>query len=324
VKSSENLQAGERVSTSQGLSPANIPEPVVLMMADISGYTRYMTANAKTLAHSQTIITELVTAIVREVELPLTVAKLEGDAVFMFCRKNSFQENWPSIRETLGRKLLRFFELFNEKAAELSRSTTCTCSACAHIEKLRLKLIVHSGQALFHRIVNFEELAGVDVILLHRLLKNSVDADQYLLVTEAGNQDLILPGHLPSSRGQEKYEDFGLIQTMVYLPAQGDQPSHQAIPGFSSRAGASARVFSTLWFSPFTNATKNKKFTHLESSASQGSRSAFKLFTLLLTPLMLPVGLVFAMFHALKTPPSVRHSHDDHEHRADGSCCQRH
>jgi hypothetical protein len=62
------------------------PEPVLLIIADISGYTRYMTANAKTLAHSQTIITELVKAIVEQIELPLEVAKLEGDAVFFFCR----------------------------------------------------------------------------------------------------------------------------------------------------------------------------------------------------------------------------------------------
>jgi len=66
---------------------ADTPEPVLLIIADISGYTRYMTANAKTLGHSQTIITELVKAIIRQIELPMEVAKLEGDAVFLFCRK---------------------------------------------------------------------------------------------------------------------------------------------------------------------------------------------------------------------------------------------
>lgn len=59
--------------------PADAPEPVLLIIADISGYTRYMTANAKTLAHGQTIITELIHAIVHQIELPLEVAKLEGD-----------------------------------------------------------------------------------------------------------------------------------------------------------------------------------------------------------------------------------------------------
>ena len=32
------------------------PEPVLLIIADISGYTGYMTANAKALAHGQALI----------------------------------------------------------------------------------------------------------------------------------------------------------------------------------------------------------------------------------------------------------------------------
>src|SRR6266850_3949674 len=160
------------------------PEAVLLIIADISGYTRYMTANAKTLAHSQTIITELVKAIVAQVDLPLEVAKLEGDAVFLFGRKGADPRAWLEKKKLIGRKLLAFFDVFSEKVQELSQSTTCTCHACTHIEKLRLKLIVHNGEVLFHRVLNFQELAGVDVIIAHRLLKNSVQADQYLLLTE--------------------------------------------------------------------------------------------------------------------------------------------
>src|SRR5689334_5930314 len=101
------------------------PEPVLLIIADISGYTRYMTANAKTLAHSQTIITELVTAIIQTVQVPLEVAKLEGDAVFLFCRKESAIQPWSQMKRVMGEKLLAFFRLFAEKLAQLSRSTTC-------------------------------------------------------------------------------------------------------------------------------------------------------------------------------------------------------
>jgi hypothetical protein len=56
-----------------------------------------MTANAKMLAPSHTIITELVVAIVKQVELPLEIAKLEGDAVFSYCRK----ENGPSWTDAI-------------------------------------------------------------------------------------------------------------------------------------------------------------------------------------------------------------------------------
>jgi len=297
-------------------------EPVVLVIADISGYTRYMTANAKTLAHSQTIITELVTAIVEEVELPLMVAKLEGDAVFMYCRKNAFRENWESVRETLGHKLIRFFKLFNEKAAELSRSVTCTCAACTHIEKLRLKLIVHSGQALFHRIVNFEELAGVDVILLHRLLKNSVQADQYLLVTEAGSNDVKLPDSLPATKAVEKYEDFGSVKTLIYLSDGIAKKSLPPIPSLPARVRRSARLFSTLWFSPFRASVSTRIFHHVETDSTKTGRAGFKFLTFILTPIMLPVGTLFACLRAarnLQSPPSPGY---DHVHTADGSCCR--
>jgi hypothetical protein len=168
---------------SESSSIAEARDLVLLIIADISGYTRYMTANAKTLAHSQTIITELVKAIIKTVELPLEVAKLEGDAVFLFCRKRDGARPWLESKRVIGEKLLTFFRMFSEKIAELSQSTTCTCNACTHIEKLRLKVVVHSGEAIFHRVHQFTELAGVDVIIVHRLLKNSVNADQYLLLT---------------------------------------------------------------------------------------------------------------------------------------------
>src|SRR6185369_2878657 len=103
----------------------DVPQPVLLIIADISGYTRYMTANAKTLAHSQTIITELVKAIIETVELPLEVAKLEGDAVFLFCRKLNGAQPWLEAKRVIGEKLLTFFRMFSEKVAELSQSTTC-------------------------------------------------------------------------------------------------------------------------------------------------------------------------------------------------------
>jgi len=306
--------------------PANrapdLAEPVVLIMADISGYTRYMTANAKTLAHSQTVITELVTAIVQEVELPLTVAKLEGDAVFMFCRKNAFRVHWEAMRESLGRKLIRFFELFNAKAEELSRSVTCTCSACTHIEKLRLKLIVHSGQALFHRIVNFDELAGVDVILLHRLLKNSVQADQYLLVTEAGSNDVKLPETFHATSGLEEYEDFGPVKTLVYLPGGIAQKVLPAMPSFPVRARQSARLFSALWFSPFSATNSKRSFHHVETESTKAGRAGFKFLTLLLTPIMLPVGILFAFLRASGKPQALPSAAHDHVHRPDGNCCR--
>lgn len=45
-------------------------------------------------------------------------------------------------------------------------------------------MAAHVGRAVRHRLGRFEELTGVDVILVHCLLKNRVPADTYLLFTE--------------------------------------------------------------------------------------------------------------------------------------------
>jgi hypothetical protein len=303
--------------------PIDTPEPVLLIIADISGYTRYMTANAKTLAHSQTIITELIQEIVRRIELPLEVAKLEGDAIFLFCRKRPGTVPWPEARRVIGTKLIAFFGLFGQKLAELARSTTCTCHACTHIEKLRLKIVVHSGEALFHRVLNFTELAGVDVIIVHRLLKNSVTAGQYLLLTEAARQDLEFPVTVLLAESAETYEDIGRVNTVVYLP-EGEEAAvtGATVAKFTDRFKSSWSLFGKLWFAPF--ASRAGRFRHVESPTGTLAKSGFALLTILLTPIFLPVGAAFVFFHALKPRQPLRHAHDGHIHKQDGSCCQEH
>jgi hypothetical protein len=300
---------------------ADTPEPVLLIIADISGYTRYMTANAKTLGHSQTIITELVKAIIRQIELPMEVAKLEGDAVFLFCRKPADPQPGRELKKIIGDKLITFFQRFSDKIKELSQSTTCTCNACTHIEKLRLKVVVHSGEALFHRVFNFVELAGVDVIIVHRLLKNSVAADQYLLLTEAARHDVEFSKPMHLTGGCENYDDIGTIKTLVFLAeseSTGFEPP--AAASFGGRFSRSLKLFCQLWFAPF--ASRSNQFRHLESGATTFGRMGFVLLTALLTPLFLPVGTLFVAAHACKSPAEIRHAGPAHEHKADGSCCR--
>ena len=292
------------------------PEPVLLIIADISGYTRYMTANAKTLSHSQTIITELVKAIIRQIELPLEVAKLEGDAVFLFCRKQNGAQPWAVARKIIGGKLTAFFQMFREKVNELGASTTCTCHACTHIEKLRLKVVVHSGEALFHRVFNFLELAGVDVIIIHRLLKNSVAADQYLLLTEAARHEVEFSEAVKLNESQETYDDIGKIKTLVFLPdGETKMAVTPVISSFGVRFRRSWKLFCQLWFAPF--ASRPNEFHHIESGTTKFGRIVFATLTAPLTPLFLPVGSIFVLLHACKSPKIVQHHGPEHEHKAE-------
>ncbi len=51
----------------------NQQKDVVMLIADISGYTKFMTRNRKSLAHAQVIITELMTSLIDEIQIPLRI-----------------------------------------------------------------------------------------------------------------------------------------------------------------------------------------------------------------------------------------------------------
>lgn len=86
--------------------------------------------------------------------------------------------------QSVYRQVHRFFDAFHATQRELIQKTDggCVCEACRHIGDLRLKAVVHFGKALFKRI---QELAGEDVILVHRLLKNSIDEHECIALTDA-------------------------------------------------------------------------------------------------------------------------------------------
>lgn len=266
-------------------------EPVLLILADISGYTRFMTANAKTLAHSHTIITELINTVVRHAELPLRLAKLEGDAVFLYARQEGSRVEWRAALDLIGARLLGFFEAFRNRVRELAASTTCTCSACNHLGKLELKVIVHQGEALFHEVAGFRELAGVDVILIHRLLKNSVSAHEYLLLTEAAARELRLPVGVDFREAIEQYADLGRVHCRVHFP------------GGSVMANASAQVdigeglrwHLRLWGGLlFPTQAALRKGVELTSKPGGLTRYSLAILAWVLSPVALPLNLLQA------------------------------
>ena len=77
---------------------------------------------------------------------------------------------------------------------------------------------MHSGEALFYRIQQFDELSGEDVILVHRLLKNSVAHDEYILMTRPAYSYIEFPSQIEVEEGSESYEHLGEIKTLIYHP----------------------------------------------------------------------------------------------------------
>lgn len=236
---------------------------VLLVIADISGYTRFMMKNAGTLRHAQAVITELMTAIVREARLPLQIAKLEGDAVFLYAadRGRGWGTDLAAVRDRIG----EMFRSFTRRALSLQLSNTCGCEACAHVDRLRLKIFIHAGQAHFYRIGRFDELAGPDVILLHRLLKNGVGADEYFLFTETAYARLGMPAEDPLyERGDERYDDIGevIVRVRRDLSAFRFEPTPEFIA--SGRSPWRKMIDMAGKMKAMLFASKNRIFKHIQ------------------------------------------------------------
>jgi hypothetical protein len=179
-----------------------------MILADISGYTKFMVENQLSAVHGQQCITFLIETILREVDIPLELQAIEGDAVFLYAAHPGDDQGWRDVLAQVRTKLVRFFEAFLEAMVTAAESTQCACAICKHADHLKLKVIVHTGRAVFHTIGGSPQLAGTDVILAHRLLKNSVPSDEYLLMTESAYRDLGREMNREFLQGEEDYAGF--------------------------------------------------------------------------------------------------------------------
>src|SRR5881628_3128991 len=144
-----------------------------LVMADISGYTAFVAGTEQ--EHSREILAELMEAIARSFGGKLTVEQVEGDALCCTTERSDVEvADW--LRET--------FRLFHRRLRDIRTATSCPCRACATVQGLGLKFVVHRGSFSRHEVAGRPQLHGADVNLVHRLLKNSVPLHEYLLVTE--------------------------------------------------------------------------------------------------------------------------------------------
>jgi hypothetical protein len=207
---------------------ASRPERGSLMMADITGYTAYLAGTE--LDHAHDVLADLMGTVVGSLRPMLRLAKLEGDAAFVYAPEGKIK----------GSMLLDMIEQcyfrFRRRLRDIALATTCPCTACERIPSLDLKLMAHDGEFVRHRVAGREELAGTDVVLVHRLLKNRVGEitglDGYALFTEACLRAVELdPAALGMSEHVEVYDHLGEVRTYVH-DLQGrwaDEQAHRRV-----------------------------------------------------------------------------------------------
>lgn len=150
-------------------------EKALLLIADIGGYTRFMKQHRFGLAHAQDTVAQLLEAVI-DAAGRFKLAKLEGDAAFFYATGEDFT--------AFARQVADIRRAFVAKKQQLIIDRMCTCDGCMQVAGLTLKFVAHAGEIAFQKVKRFTELAGVDVILVHRMLKNEVPVPEYVLMTD--------------------------------------------------------------------------------------------------------------------------------------------
>jgi len=185
------------------------PERALLLIADIGGYTEYMRSHRMSLAHAEVNTARLLEKVI-DAAPGFDLIEIEGDAAFLSRRADNLDGDATVAATTQAAVgMHRAFHLERQHVA----SNLCPCDGCVQANNLKLKFVAHIGEVAIQTIRQRRKLVGIDVILVHRLLKNPVQAPEYLLFSEelyrSGEAALTDPVHEVS----QHLEGIGPVRT---------------------------------------------------------------------------------------------------------------
>jgi hypothetical protein len=196
-----------------------------LLLADIGGYTSFLRAvedahkddafAGTSVPPAYALVSSLLDGIIEAIVPPFTLSKLEGDAVFAWAEDD---DRFPRGTALLG-SLTSCYGLFRRRLEKVHEVWSCRCDACARVDTLDLKFVLHAGPFVIQSIAGRTELVGPDVVMAHRLLKSGAAAlighGAYALVTDAAARRFDVPTEdaLPLV---ETYEHYLPVQAHVF------------------------------------------------------------------------------------------------------------
>jgi Protein of unknown function (DUF2652) len=152
----------------------------LLFIADIGGYTDYMGSHRMSLAHAEVNTGRMLEAVI-DAAPGLELVEIEGDAAFLYRQVD------PEAPEALVDEVVRvaaaMHQAFHLEREYVARNL-CPCAGCKETANLTLKFVAHVGEIATQTIRQRLKLVGIDVILVHRLLKNPVTVREYVLLSE--------------------------------------------------------------------------------------------------------------------------------------------
>lgn len=182
----------------------------LLLIADIAGYTRFMEFHKTDLAHAQDMIARLLEAMI-DAAPSLRLVEVEGDAAFMY--RPAPETTGPELAETAVRQSVAMHRAFHALQQEIACLNGCPCQGCVQAADLKVKFVAHLGEVAPQRVKRLTRLAGFDVIVVHRMLKNSVPVREYVLMTEPLWQRADARVRTGAQPLEQEFEGVGRTQT---------------------------------------------------------------------------------------------------------------
>ncbi len=175
----------------------------LLFIPDISGFTQFIQSTE--VAHSQHVIAELLEVLIDSNISELELAEIEGDALFFY------KEEEILSQEKLIAQIEHTFSAFFSHLKLLETNRICQCKACSTAPELELKIVIHSGQLQFIEVRGNRKPFGQQVIEAHRMMKNSIQSDNYIMISRSMADLIGLTGDYQNElfqfrEGQEEYD----------------------------------------------------------------------------------------------------------------------
>jgi Protein of unknown function (DUF2652) len=152
----------------------------LLLIADIGGYTEYMQFHRSVLGHAEAATSRMLDKVV-DAARGFDLIEIEGDAAFV--SRDADGLDGPATLSAITQAAVAMHRAFHEER-RLVGLNMCPCESCTQTSALKLKFVAHVGEVATQTIKRRQKLVGMDVIYVHRLLKNPVRVPEYVLVSE--------------------------------------------------------------------------------------------------------------------------------------------
>ncbi len=152
-------------------------QPAFLFIPDISGFTEFV--NNTEIHHARHIVEELLEIIIDANEIGLEVSEIEGDAILFYRNGQA-----PTAAALLA-QVQNMYVKFKAHLRKYESHRICQCGACSSANRLALKFVAHFGEITTKTVKDHSKLFGKEVIVVHRLLKNSIEQPEYILITDS-------------------------------------------------------------------------------------------------------------------------------------------